>query len=224
MGQASQPLAWRSYWSSLSSRRPLLLLCHQPQCKHTGTPNERSRKNSFPKRSLSELIKPFSRLENTVQPIWHQRIELDIEGKHEDLVGLDLMAGELDQLVKRVKEEGAGKVVVGGFSMGAHTALHAVYRGGVQVDACLALSSYLIRSSAVYEYLDDDRHAKAPPPLLMCHGLSDVTVPPSWADETGLALKKRGVDVKLKFYEGLAHQPAGKMIKDAFSWVQQLQC
>ena len=161
----------------------------------------------------------LSRLDSTVQPIWHQRIELDIDGKHEDLDGLDLMAGDLHQLVNKVKNLGASKVVLGGFSMGAHTALHAVYRGGVQVDACLALSSYLVRSSAVYKYLENQRSSK---PLLMCHGLSDVIVPPSWAEETGLALKKRGVTVNLKFYEGLGHQPGGKMMADAFSWVEQL--
>ena len=170
---------------------------------------------------MLSCLKPCSRLDGTVQPIWHQRIELDIDGNHEDLDGLDLMAGDLHQLVKRVKEDGAGKVVLGGFSMGAHTALHAVYRSGVQVDACLALSSYLVRSSAVYKYLEDQRFAK-PPPLLMCHGLSDVIVPPRWAEETGLALKKQGVAVNLKFYEGLGHQPGGKMITDAFSWVEQL--
>ena len=90
------------------------------------------------------------------------------------------------------------------------------------MDACLALSSYLVRSSAVYKHLEEEKVTKLRPSLLMCHGLSDVTVPPNWAEETGLELKKRGVDVNLKFYEGLAHQPAGKMITDAFSWVQQL--
>ena len=170
---------------------------------------------------MLDCLNPLSRLDGTVQPVWHQRIDLDIDGKQEDLDGLDLMAGDLHQLVKRVKEDGAGKVVLGGFSMGAHTALHAVYRGGVQVDACLALSSYLVRSSAVYKYLEEQRLAK-PRPLLMSHGLSDVIVPPHWAEETGLALKKRGVAVNLKFYEGLGHQPGGKMTADAFSWVEQL--
>ena len=161
------------------------------------------------------------RLDGIRQPVWHQRVELDIDGKHEDLDGLDQMAGELDQVVNSLKKNGAAKVVLGGFSMGAHTALHAVYRSGVPVDACFALSSYLIRNSAVYKCLGNQKVAK-PPPLLISHGLSDVTVSPYWGIETVRALKEKGVPVNLKLYEGIAHQPGSKMVSDAFSWVQQL--
>ena len=224
MAPASQLLVWRSCWPSLSSHHPLRLFCHRRQCKNTGTlndfPNVSRPPNCNELLLLMRCLKTFiSRLDGTVQPVWHQRIELDIDGKHEDLVGLDLVAGDLHQLVERVKEHGASKVVLGGFSMGAHTALHAVYRGGVRVDACLALSSYLVRSSAVYKHLEKQKSSK---PLLMCHGLSDVIVPPSWAEETGLALKKQGVDLNLKFYQGLGHHPGAKMMADAFYWVEQL--
>ena len=151
--------------------------------------------------------------------MWHQRIELDIQGKHEDIDGLNHMAEELHQLISRVKEHCVGKVVLGGFSMGAHTALHAVYRSDVEVDACLALSSYLIRSSAVYKILDEQT-IRDKPPLLMSHGLSDVTVPPTWSEETVSELQKRGLAVNLKLYEGLGHRPGDKMVSDAFSWIQ----
>lgn len=161
-------------------------------------------------------------LDGTRQPVWHQRSEVNIHSEHEDLEGLDKMTLGLQALLEEVRALRVPKVVVGGFSMGGHTALHAVYRRGLEVEGCVALSCFLVGQSEVYRTLEDHEPGTPRPPLLQGHGLGDVVVPAVWARETHGGLEDGGVEGRLVLYEGLGHQPSEQMMRDTYRWIEDL--
>ena len=155
-------------------------------------------------------------LEGKKSSVWHQRKEVDIRGKYEDIVGIDEMCDGLIEMVERVKSIGADEVSLGGFSMGGHLALHAAYRRDVKVEKCFALSSYIIESSAVFEHQGDRVGC---PPLFMAHGVEDKIVPLDWGRRTRDRLDKAGVKTKWNAYPGLGHEPNSEVMRHLFDWV-----
>ena len=147
--------------------------------------------------------------------VWHQREDTSIRGDDEDLEGIDEMCEGLDKLVDDVKSIGVDDLTLGGFSMGGHLALHAVYRANIRVNKCFCLSSWLINKSAVY----DGRMSDSPPPLYMVHGEQDRIVPLDWATTTRDRLAMAGVKTRMVTYKGLEHTLNTDVLDDLFWWI-----
>lgn len=156
------------------------------------------------------------RIEGRRSSVWHQRKELNIRGMDEDLVGIDEMCEGLHEMVEKIKGCGVDDVTVGGFSMGGHLALHAVYRRNLQVERAFALSSFLIENSAVF---GKEESWVGSPPLYMAHGDEDKVVPLNWARETKDKLEQGGVMVNLNMYKELGHDLNGEILTNVFDWV-----
>jgi len=153
------------------------------------------------------------KLDGKRSSVWHQRQELDISGDDEDLEGIDEMCEGLDRLVGVVKGIGVDNLTLGGFSMGGHLALHAVYRANIRVNKCFALSSYLINNSAVYDGIVGTT------PLYMVHGEQDTIVPLAWSTNTRDMLVMSGVRTRRITYKELGHDLNSEVLNNLFKWI-----
>merc|ERR1712215_368393 len=105
------------------------------------------------------------------------------------------MSQHLGALVAEVERECAVRreqIVLGGFSMGGHMALQAVYgKAGGRVGAAFALSSFLSTKSVVLEETNNKDTV-----LFLSWGDSDDLVEPGWVQNTKHSLEERGVRTK----------------------------
>jgi len=165
----------------------------------------------------SARMQPYSLSLGQKMSVWHDRTEVDIEG-NEDIPGINRTSDGLNELVEEVRHSGVDKVVLGGFSQGGHQSIHAVYRLGVQVDACFVLSSYLSRTSRVYQDLLPNI-----PPLFYSHGEDDDIVSVDWAKETNEKLVNKGVETTFCVEADLKHEMNSDQLARLFQWIQHLK-
>lgn len=162
----------------------------------------------------SARMQPYSLSLGQKMSVWHDRTEVDIDGR-EDIAGINRTSDGLVDLVGEVRDSGVQKLVLGGFSQGGHQSIHSVYRRGIQVDACFALSSYLCRTSRVYQDVSSN-----PPPLFYSHGQDDDIVNVSWAEETNQNLLNLGVKATFNIEPGLKHDISSDQLGRLFQWIQ----
>ncbi|EPQ16189.1 Lysophospholipase-like protein 1 [Myotis brandtii] len=106
---------------------------------------------------------------------------------------------------------------VGGFSMGGCMAMHVAYRNHQDVAGVFALSSFLNKTSAVYQALQ--KRDGALPELFQCHGTADELVLHSWGEETNSALQSLGVSTKFHSFPGLFHELSTGELEKLKAWI-----
>ena len=154
-----------------------------------------------------------------IQSVWHQRKDLNIDSYYEDVEGIDRISDELCEIVSRIEALGFKNISIGGFSMGGHTAIHSVFRNGLNVNKCFALSSYLTNQSSVYKFLENTNKSDQQVPLYLAHGDSDPIVPMEWAQTLHNRFQMNKVETSLVLYKDLGHEIRSDVIQDLFSWI-----
>ncbi|XP_075451034.1 lysophospholipase-like protein 1 [Ascaphus truei] len=105
----------------------------------------------------------------------------------------------------------------GGFSMGGAMAMQLAYRYHKDVAGVFALSSFLNKSSAVYQELQETQSSL--PELFQCHGGADELVLHSWGEETNLMLKSLGVTSSFHSFPNLYHELSKPELEKLRCWI-----
>ncbi|KAF5914040.1 hypothetical protein HPG69_010199 [Diceros bicornis minor] len=108
-------------------------------------------------------------------------------------------------------------LLLGGFSMGGCMAMHLAYRSHQDVAGVFALSSFLNKTSAVYQALQKSDGVL--PELFQCHGTADELVLHSWGEETNSMLKSLGVSTKFHSFPGVYHELSKAELEKLKSWI-----
>lgn len=175
--------------------------------------------------------RPISLFGGFPSTAWFDVTELS-EDAADDLEGLDASAAHVANLLST--EPSDIKLAVGGFSMGAATALHAAtcYVTGKYADAetfpanlCAAvgLSGWLPCAKTLSNKLvDNEALTRAQSlPILLCHGKADDVVQYKFGEKSSQALNANGFrDVTFKSYDGLGHYTHPEEIQEICSWLK----
>lgn len=154
------------------------------------------------------------------------------EDAPDDLEGLDASAAHVANLLST--EPADIKLGVGGFSMGAATALysatcfvHGQFGNGksypANLSAVVGLSGWLPCSKSLskkMEGLNEAAMRAASLPILLCHGKGDDVVPYRFGKKSTQALNSNGFrDATFKDYDGLGHYTIPDEMDDICAWL-----
>ncbi|TKC44524.1 hypothetical protein EI555_011635, partial [Monodon monoceros] len=131
---------------------------------------------------------PYTPLKGGFSNVWFDRFQISNDCP-EHLESIDVMCQVLTDLIDGEVKSGIKKnrILLGGFSMGGCMAMHLAYRNHQDVAGVFALSSFLNKTSAVYQALQKSDGVL--PELFQCHGTADELVLHSWGEETNSVLK-----------------------------------
>ncbi|KAJ6711726.1 ALPHA/BETA-HYDROLASES SUPERFAMILY PROTEIN [Salix purpurea] len=154
------------------------------------------------------------------------------EDSPDDWEGLDASAAHVANLLST--EPADVKVAVGGFSMGAATAIYSAtcaalgqYGNGnaypINLRAVVGLSGWLPGSRSLRSKVEGSHEAArraASLPLFLCHGTSDDVVPYSYGEKSAHCLNAAGFrNLTFKSYEGLGHYTVPGEMDEARNWL-----
>ncbi|XP_006890637.1 PREDICTED: lysophospholipase-like protein 1 [Elephantulus edwardii] len=137
----------------------------------------------------------------------------------EHLESVDEMCQVLADVIDDEVKSGIKKnrILVGGFSMGGCMAMHLAYRKHQDVAGVFALSSFLNKTSAVYQALQKTDGVL--PELFQCHGTADELVLYSWAEETNSVLQSLGVSTQFHSFPGVHHDMSKTELEKLKAWI-----
>eukprot|EP00268_Persea_americana_P015403 TRINITY_DN1709_c0_g1_i1.p1 TRINITY_DN1709_c0_g1~~TRINITY_DN1709_c0_g1_i1.p1 ORF type:complete len:307 (+),score=63.19 TRINITY_DN1709_c0_g1_i1:199-1119(+) len=162
---------------------------------------------------------------------WFDVGDLSEDGP-EDLEGLDASAAHVANLLST--EPADIKLGVGGFSMGAATALysatcctHGKYSNGnaypVNLSAVVGLSGWLPSSRSLKNKIEETQGAARRAeslPLLLCHGKGDDVVIYKHGEKSAEVLTSTGFkNLAFKTYSGLGHYTVPEEMDDVCEWL-----
>ncbi|KAJ4844632.1 hypothetical protein Tsubulata_022832 [Turnera subulata] len=154
------------------------------------------------------------------------------ENSPDDMEGLDASAAHIANLLST--EPADVKVGIGGFSMGAATALYsgtcaALGRYGngnpylINLRAVVGLSGWLPGSRSLRNKIEGSHEAArraASLPIFICHGTSDDVVPYNYGEKSAHFLNTAGFrHLTFKPYEGLGHYTIPKEMEEVRNWL-----
>ncbi|KAJ8756107.1 hypothetical protein K2173_024654 [Erythroxylum novogranatense] len=162
---------------------------------------------------------------------WFDVAEISEEA-HDDLEGLDASAAHIANLLST--EPADVKVGIGGFSMGAATALHSAtcfalgrYGNGspyvVNLRAVVGLSGWLPCSRSLKNKIEGSHEAvrrAASLPILLCHGTCDDVVSYNYGEKSAHLLTAAGFrHLVFKPHDGLGHYTVPKEMDEVRNWL-----
>ncbi|PIA42525.1 hypothetical protein AQUCO_02000167v1 [Aquilegia coerulea] len=162
---------------------------------------------------------------------WFDVGDLSEDGP-DDVEGLDASAAHAAQLLST--EPADIKLGIGGFSMGAATALYSAtccaqgkYGNGnpypLNFAAVVGLSGWLPCSRSLKSKIEGSQEAApraASLPLLLCHGKGDDVVLHKHGERSAEALKATGFEnVVFKSYSGLGHYTVPEEMDEVCNWI-----
>lgn len=162
---------------------------------------------------------------------WFDVSELS-EAAADDIEGLDATAAHVANLLST--EPADIKLGVGGFSMGAATALYSgicfalgKYANGdpysANLSGVLGLSGWLPCSKNLSDKLGGVNEAARRAgslPILLCHGKGDDVVPYNFGEKSSRALSLTGFqDMTFKAYNGLGHYTIPQEMDEVCAWL-----
>ncbi|XP_040119197.1 lysophospholipase-like protein 1 [Oryx dammah] len=162
--------------------------------------------------------RPYTPLKGGTSNVWFDRLKISNDCP-EHLESIDVMCRVLTDLIDDEVKTGIKKnrILVGGFSMGGCMAMHLAYRNHQDVAGVFALSSFLNKTSAVYQALQKSDGVL--PELFQCHGTADELVLHSWGEETNSVLKSLGVSTKFHSFPGVYHELSKEELEKLKSWI-----
>lgn len=154
------------------------------------------------------------------------------EDAHEDQEGLDVSAAHVANLLST--EPADVKLGIGGFSMGAATALYSAmchalgqYGNGnlyqVNLQSVVSLSGWLPCSGIMRKRMEESPEAlrrAASLPILLCHGSGDDMVAYTHGEKSAQVLRSTGFQNLIFIpYEGLGHYHIPEEIAEVCQWL-----
>ncbi|XP_049490521.1 lysophospholipase-like protein 1 isoform X2 [Panthera uncia] len=163
---------------------------------------------------------PYTPMKGGISNVWFDRFKISNDCP-EHLESINVMCKVLTDLIDDEVKSGIKKnrILVGGFSMGGCMAMHLVYRNHQDVAGVFALSSFLNKTSAVHQALQESDGVL--PELFQCHGTADELVPHSWGEETNSVLKSLRVSTKFHSLPGVYHELSKAELEKLKSWILQ---
>ncbi|KAK2378681.1 acyl-protein thioesterase [Trifolium repens] len=149
-----------------------------------------------------------------------------------DWEGLDATSAHISNLLST--EPSHVKVGIGGFSMGAATALYSAtcfamgrYGNGIpyliNLKAVIGLSGWLPGSRSLtsrIEMSDDARRRAASLPVFLSHGINDDEVPYKYGEKSAQSLSSAGFQyITFKSYDGLGHFTVPREMAEVSNWL-----
>ncbi|KAK6945056.1 Phospholipase/carboxylesterase/thioesterase [Dillenia turbinata] len=162
---------------------------------------------------------------------WFDVDQLSEDGD-DDVEGMDASAAHVANLLSA--EPADVKLGIGGFSMGAATALYSAtcfvlgkYGNGnpypVKLSAVVGLSGWLPCSKGLRSMIagvSDAAGRTSSLPILLCHGKDDAVVQYSWGEKSSTSLGSNGFqDLTFKSYDGLGHYTGPEEMEELGSWL-----
>lgn len=162
---------------------------------------------------------------------WFDVGDLSEDGP-DDVEGMDASAAHVANLLST--EPADIKLGVGGFSMGAATALYSAsccavgkYGNGsaypVNIGAAVGLSGWLPCSRTLKNNVGESQEAVARAsslPILLCHGKVDDVVVYKHGERSAEVLKSTGFqNITFKSYSGLGHYTVPEEMDDVCKWI-----
>lgn len=162
---------------------------------------------------------------------WFDVGELSEDGP-DDIEGLDASVAHIANLLST--EPADVKLGIGGFSMGAASALYSAtcfaqgkYGNGnsypVNLKAIVGLSGWLPGSRSLRSKIEGSNEAArraASLPILLCHGVCDEVVPYKYGEKSAQFLSSSGFRyLTFKTYEGLGHYTVPKEMDEVCMWL-----
>ncbi|XP_077013983.1 lysophospholipase-like protein 1 isoform X1 [Tamandua tetradactyla] len=162
--------------------------------------------------------RPYTPMKGTMSNVWFDRFKIS-DDCPEHLESIDVMCQVLTDLINDEVKSGIKKnrILIGGFSMGGCMAMHLAYRNHQDVAGVFALSSFLNKTSAVYQALQKTDGIL--PELFQCHGTADELVLHSWGEETNLMLTSLGVSTKFYSFPNVYHELSKTELEELKSWI-----
>nr|XP_028580451.1 lysophospholipase-like protein 1 isoform X2 [Podarcis muralis] len=169
-------------------------------------------------RHLPPRLRPYTPMRGSLSNVWHDRYKISNDCP-EHIETIDSMCQALTSLIDDEVKSGTGKnrILLGGFSMGGGMAMHLAYRYHQDVAGVFALSSFLSKTSAVYQALK--KIEREPPELFQCHGTADELVLYSWGEETNKMLKSLGVATTFLSLPNLYHELNKSELDKLQAWI-----
>jgi len=164
------------------------------------------------------MLRPYTPMKGGISSVWFDRLKISNDCP-EHLESINIMCQVLTDLIDDEIKSGIKKnrILVGGFSMGGCMAMHLAYRNHQDVAGVFALSSFLNKTSAVYQALRESDGVL--PELFQCHGAADELVLHSWGEETNSMLKSLGVSTKFHSFPGVYHELSKAELEKLKSWI-----
>ncbi|XP_010925247.1 uncharacterized protein [Elaeis guineensis] len=161
---------------------------------------------------------------------WFDVGDLSEDGP-DDVEGMDASAAHVANLLST--EPADIKIGVGGFSMGAATALYSAtcfaygkYGNGnpypVNLSAIVGLSGWLPCSRSLKNKVESSQVASrraAALPLLLCHGRGDEVVLYKHGEKSAEVLRSNFQNLTFKTYNGLGHYTIPEEMEDVCKWL-----
>ncbi|XP_037679608.1 lysophospholipase-like protein 1 [Choloepus didactylus] len=162
--------------------------------------------------------RPYTPMRGAMSHVWFDRFKIS-DDCPEHLESIDAMCQVLTDLINEEVKSGIKKnrILIGGFSMGGCMAMHLAYRNHQDVAGVFALSSFLNKTSAVYQALQ--KTDGVIPELFQCHGTADELVLHSWGEETNLMLKSLGVSTNFYSLPNVYHDLSKTELEKLKSWI-----
>ncbi|XP_048699162.2 lysophospholipase-like protein 1 isoform X2 [Caretta caretta] len=182
--------------------------------------NKKSQKPpiTFSGNCTSESLRPYTPMRGALSTVWFDRWKISNECP-EHIETIDSMCRVLTNVIDDEVKNGISKnkIILGGFSMGGGMAMHLAYRYHQDVAGVFALSSFLNKTSAVYQALQ--KNESVLPELFQCHGTADELVLHSWGEETNKMLKSLGVATSFHSFPNLNHELHKTELEKLSSWI-----
>ncbi|XP_038252084.1 lysophospholipase-like protein 1 isoform X1 [Dermochelys coriacea] len=161
---------------------------------------------------------PYTPMRGALSTVWFDRWKISNECP-EHIESIDSMCQVLTNVIDEEVKNGISKnkIILGGFSMGGGMAMHLAYRYHQDVAGVFALSSFLNKTSAVYQALQ--KNESVLPELFQCHGTADELVLHSWGEETNKMLKSLGVATSFHSFPNLNHELHKTELEKLSSWI-----
>ncbi|KAG0462964.1 hypothetical protein HPP92_021440 [Vanilla planifolia] len=177
-------------------------------------------------------VRPVSVFGGFPSTAWFDVGDLSEDGP-DDVQGMDASAAHVAKLLSA--EPADVKLGVGGFSMGAATALYTAtcsiigrYGNGnpfsVNLSAVVGLSGWLPCSRSLKNKIEGSEQAArnaASLPILICHGKGDDVVLYKYGERSSKVLTANGFrNLAFKSYNSLAHYTTPEEMDDVCNWIK----
>ncbi|CAL0319168.1 unnamed protein product [Lupinus luteus] len=175
--------------------------------------------------------RPLSTYGGFSSTAWFDAVEIS-EDAADDWEGLDASAAHIANLLST--EPRNVKLGIGGFSMGAATALHSAtcyalgqYGNGnaypINLSAVVALSGWLPCSRTLKNRIEGSRDGirrASSFPLFLCHGRGDDVVAYEYGEKSARTLNSAGFrNLSFRSYNGLGHYTIPEETDEVCSWL-----
>ena len=151
---------------------------------------------------------------------WYDIYSPDFRGRREDDEGIMESTRQIERMVAREVERGIAdsRIVLAGFSQGGAIALHGGLRHPRRLAGILAMSTHLVRASA----LAAEAHgANRTVPIFMAHGWRDPVIPFDVGQEAAQRLAAMGYAVEWHAY-AMEHGVCAKELTDIGLWLAEV--